>query len=1024
MEARIRLAKLAGQLRGGERASALASGACLGLITGLTAGAHLTSCALLVAAAVARVNLPIWGLALTVGTLLGWAAAPLLYLTGWLILDWLGLRYALALLGESLPVALWDGNRYALIGGLAWGLGLGVIAARVVRRQARRRLKEIRRGPAEVLSLSEGRPTAIARGSAWFLTRLAWGSSRAPSPAALSRSWRVVAPSQVLGLLLVVAWAIVGYHWRAQALVRELFQDRLAQVAGSRWSFAEVEYAPLSGELVAQGVRVAWATDEGSRALVCDQLTARFEPGPAWLGRLALREVTLAGLHPLESGAAGPPTAVPVGRSTPAFGADERANSAASWELVLERWLATWVRDEAPWDQVQSLVRALERLAQHDLESADLETAHPLDWLACRRRRAELDWHRARLEIARLEISDLDPGWGWPASTRLELSGISSRPVVSGRPTPLLVLVPESRLALELELKLHELGQRHPLRIEATDVDLTDICQRAPAAERVRVARGRLHLSATGWADGERLDLAGEVRPRQLQLELAGDEPWEGRSASQWNQALAQLPTSGLPLALRGPWTAPELAFDAGSWRAGLAAAWVRIDAGRSPESAPAAGAVPSAEPETTGPVEIAATPDAAPDDREYVAATLDAFAASPAPTSQPVAVDATPPLASVPRRAAPPSGRPPVVAAVPAAEEPHPEFTADVPAPRGERRSTTVDVGDALSRVVTDESSSTPSSTAALEPGRLPAVLAAESAPPPAEPPRWPTVVAQPSPSANDPSGLEAFAGPTTPSPPQVAGLTSPSSSPASQWPAAPDELLTESPPPPAATPRAETLPPWLAPRVAVRAARAAGEKVPRVPGPIDLPRGASPPRAVPAWPGPIDTPTPEATVGPPVVALPEVATPVAPRPPRTSGPPSAVVQADPLAVPRNEPATEATEIPAEPEWSTTESWPEVPPLSGDPFGDAAAGASGDGSTEPPSQAPNGWLARLRRGLGERARSWRAGSGGETVEDPAPDSGDWPSADSDEWATAPPPPRSARPAPLAERRPNDGPRR
>lgn len=195
MQAFTRWATFAARFRGGERASALASGVLLGLVTGLTAGAHLTSCVLLLAATVARVNLPIWGLALATGTALGWAVAPLLYLTGWLILDWLGLRYALALLGESLPVALWDGNRYALVGGLAWGFGLGIVAARVVRRQARRRLQEIRRGPVEILVLPRGRAAVIAQRSAWLLTRLAWGPSRGPSPAAMSRSWRMLAPS-------------------------------------------------------------------------------------------------------------------------------------------------------------------------------------------------------------------------------------------------------------------------------------------------------------------------------------------------------------------------------------------------------------------------------------------------------------------------------------------------------------------------------------------------------------------------------------------------------------------------------------------------------------------------------------------------------------------------------------------------------------------------------------------------------------------------------------------------------------
>ncbi len=854
--------KAAASLRGGQRPSSLAWAALLGLSAGVVCGPNLSCALLLVAAVLMRVNLPVLLVAFGLGTLLGWAGTGLTYATGVVLLDTLGLRAPLAAGGTWLPLALLDLDRYVVTGGLVWGGALGWLLARWVRHLARRQIGQLRRGQAEGATASWDREQSPPQQRAQLLlARLAWGKALGPATLPLATRWLGFGQAVGLATIVLAAWAGQGVIERR--IVATVLCPELAQASRAQFTAESIRWNLLSGRLSAERIHVVWpaSAERGQQCgLHIEHLEASLVPGAALRGQIEVAEARLSGVHRWPATEAAPDATVEAGGTegetaaqagevaavAELEGSDEAAAlehtyPASPWVAGWARqWVSGWPAEQTRLLQVRQWIQAIEQLARHDLDSPGGADAQPA-WQGYRRARAALAWDQPRLKIGHLQIDSLAPEFGWGEKAVVHVRHLNSRPVVAAKPTHLVALDPERTWALEVQLNLHQLSGRHDLRIEVADLPIEMINQ-APALEhRMQVSRGKIRLAGSGWCDGQQLEVRLDLHLKEFRAQWHESAPLWGHPAAAWNQALADRESWYLRGALCGTWQSPQVALNAEQLSKDLCQQLVQsghAELADSVAAAPASGSEPTdapgspASPQELAAVEpgVAAQGPAGPD--EFVAATE--------PSGEPVEAPEPPrPLAKeqaghedqvpaprtvepAPRRRAP---RPAVAQVIPdqrlAEEESNDPEAASIAPAELSHSQTGGDLSEALSTVA---SSSEPAndSAASVEPrapGQLPPAVARAV---PSR--RGPETSVNPDESDSDAFDRLVEAS-TAEQPPPAAG--------AGDSVAGGDD--DQSPR------RAELMPPWLAPKVALRAAQAAGQEVPRVPGPIELERGSS---------------------------------------------------------------------------------------------------------------------------------------------------------------------------------------
>ncbi|GEM_PF-5547871 len=542
----------------------------LGSLAGFTTGWNLTLLVVLLLALLLRhhwkVFLQSWGAFYA----LSWLMTPWCYRTGQYLLEG-SLGRWLAPHADSLWLALWDLDRYTLLGGVFWGslvgLGAGYLAAALAR--------TLQSAAARVQQQAEQQPGKAGRLAWRVVCRVVFGSWQvSPAPASRPRwiSWAgaalllgVVVPGGVLGYLLLprLVWYTVS---------RALWMANGAEV-----NTQAVQLSLSRGYLQIEKLQVADPDHLQRDQFQVQHIVAVVRPGPLLRGRLVADRVVFDGLQvdvPRQFPAQAwngrlPqmdfPQLVPslLSQQEEARAEDsksagpEKSLSVDAWEEYLQqgqKWKQRLVR-------IRRWIETLERIAgAEETAQDDSPNAVPRSWTAMRQARCRFGRPCPRVWIGQLVIRRLPRQWGFGSQAAVQVVNITSRPRLSGKPTRLELLAPECGLELLADFNFHRDDLSHAVALQWQPPQPQKLV-RLPEQLPLRATPGRVLVQGQGWFSRESIQLPLRVRARELSWQTSAEELW-GVDAQVWKQALLDIDSVELRCRLQGSWSRPQLQVD------------------------------------------------------------------------------------------------------------------------------------------------------------------------------------------------------------------------------------------------------------------------------------------------------------------------------------------------------------------------------------------------------------------------------------------------------------------------------
>ncbi|HEX5445479.1 MAG TPA: hypothetical protein VFW87_16755, partial [Pirellulales bacterium] len=365
-------------LRGGHRPRDAAMAVVLGLLVGVTCGWNL-SCGLLLVMAVC-LNLPTRLLlaASLAGGAFAWLAGDMTRSVGAAVLDQGGLGHAVSALGDGPVIALLGWDNYALVGGAAIALALGLPSA----------------------GLAAG---AVARRNRT--------SDLVVSP------W--LRPGGVPVALVTAAAVMAAPWWLGPRLARDELLRQFSQYNAAEVSAADMQLSLWNGKFAVRDLRIADPAHLDRDRLRIGRAVGQFSPGQLIRGRLHIEKVSLEHVRAdvarreLARGGDDPPE---VAEAMPLDLAQFRDEGQIELDAFLQDWPA--VRRNLAW--LEWLVSGVERLAD-----ADTDDASDSGRLAAR---SALGVRQPRIVIHRLTAADLASSWRLGRKSLIELIELTSDP--------------------------------------------------------------------------------------------------------------------------------------------------------------------------------------------------------------------------------------------------------------------------------------------------------------------------------------------------------------------------------------------------------------------------------------------------------------------------------------------------------------------------------------------------------------------------------------------------------------------
>jgi hypothetical protein len=481
----------------------------LGAVAGFVTGWNLSLAAALLAFAVLNVRTKAFACAWAAGAAVSLLASELTSGLGRLLLDETPLGRALGALGDSAWIAMFDLDRYGLLGGACLGLLLSLPAAKL----------------AAVLARRSAAGEAPKSREAWI------------------RPW-----GYLTGLAGLIVFAAAPW-WLGPKLVEREMLRQLSEANGAAAEAAAVRLSLWTGELEIDDLQLVDPHRSDRDRLRIGRVSARLLPGALVRGRLETDKLLLSQIRTdvaRRQAAESAERPMHARRSHYPVNA-EGAGSAAAPELELEGYLRNWpeFRDRLAW--LGRLVAGIEQLAACD---------EP------RGARSDLGRPQARVQVAQLRADDLAYAWGLGRNAVLEISRLSSNPALANSVAKLEITAPEFSTEISAELNLQQPGGRHAVRCATYDLQLADLTEPNPTDQTFAISEGKIDLQGEGWLSRERLELKLHVEARPLDVRVASHARLAGLEAETWDQGLHRLGGLHAEAKLAGPWTAPVLSLD------------------------------------------------------------------------------------------------------------------------------------------------------------------------------------------------------------------------------------------------------------------------------------------------------------------------------------------------------------------------------------------------------------------------------------------------------------------------------
>ena len=508
--------RLSAMLHGGTDRRARRLAVMLGLLAGCSVGGNATLAVVLLLTALLNVSTQLW-LATLVATATGaWLLEPLTERLGYIILDLTPLGRFLGGFDDNLWLALFDFDRYDLVGGLAVVAVLGGPIATLVARFAPR-------------PIAETPSVGLLRPAAWLAVPLT--------------------------LLLAMALPYyVGSQWLAQRLLGTLSQFHGAPVTAARASLRLD-----TGELEFDRVHVAAASEVACNVLRIEKVRALVRPAALVRGRLEIELLWLSGIDRdvlrLDASA------------LPKLNADMSQAGEIPVRLAAESEYGVALHDCVRGMRTLGLrlpalgetLAVLEQLGQ--LETA--ASRQPISSLLVsnKYRRSPLGRERPLVRIGHATIEGLAETWNLGPGAVVELAELSSdaRP---GQGSTLSITLPQQAAELHAQLWLGDCSPRHEVELRIGEMPAMDLIEPASEDMRLAVARGKVQVSGRGWMTREQFAVELRVKAHELSARVLGDRPLAGLAPKLWNDGLALLPNVEADLDLEGSWYEPCLWLD------------------------------------------------------------------------------------------------------------------------------------------------------------------------------------------------------------------------------------------------------------------------------------------------------------------------------------------------------------------------------------------------------------------------------------------------------------------------------
>ncbi|HXT57826.1 MAG TPA: hypothetical protein VN699_04285, partial [Pirellulales bacterium] len=395
--------------RPGPRSLALAI--ILGTLAGFVTGWNLSLAAVLLAFVVLNVRRKAFACAWAAGLAASWLGSRWISGLGRVLLDETALGGAIGALGDGAWIAMFDWDRYDLVGGACLALLLSIPAAKFAALLARR-------------SAADAAPH---RGETWI------------------RPW-----GYLTGLVGLVVFAAAPW-WLGPKLVEREMLRQLSAANGAAVEAAAVRLSLWTGELEIDDLQLVDPHRFDRDRLRIGRVSACLEPGELVRGRLKTDKLLLsqigADVARRQAEDRTQPVAGRRARRTDfpsvagQLGGPEVCPTSA--ELELDGYLRNWpeFRDRLAW--LGRLVAGIEQLAACDGPRgarSDLGSPHP------------------RVHVAQVRADDLAYAWGLGRNAMLEISQLSSNPALTQGIAKLEITAPEFSTEISAELDLQQPG--------------------------------------------------------------------------------------------------------------------------------------------------------------------------------------------------------------------------------------------------------------------------------------------------------------------------------------------------------------------------------------------------------------------------------------------------------------------------------------------------------------------------------------------------------------------------------------
>ena len=543
----------------------------LGVLAGFVTGFNLSLALVLLLAVVLAAPIRVFAKTWAFSVALAWLLTPASYRLGVQLLEHSSLGHWLRPHAHSVWVALFDLDRYALVGGAFLGALLGILVAGVATLVTRilqaRYLRLVDRFVAH-----EDRLFRIAiRLACWLI----FGSIGRPQPVrARPRTLRPI--GVVAALVLILPCAIVTWyyapHWTRSSLMNGLSVANQAEVEA-----ADVELSLTDGLLVIEDLHIPNAADLDRDRMVLGRVLAEVKPGPLLRGQVLIERLLIDGI---ETNVARAEPARPCKLQFPAFDfsrgprdgeGDGPSGGRPAFDIRLEDYVENWEHTRKRIEQFHELLQEIERLAGRGTTGADEDAgadAEPAGfevpdsyremWAA----RCTFGEPRPGVLVQSLRLKNPTAKWGLGEEAVLDVSNLSSNAPLTGQPTELKFAAPELGVALAATLNYHQPGTQHRLRMDAQQIALDELIRPDKLGNRWSLAGGRLDITAAGHFHAGKLDLPVTITASDLMLLVQGDDKIAGLSPDLWNQGLQKLQRFEFDAVVRGSILRPKLHVD------------------------------------------------------------------------------------------------------------------------------------------------------------------------------------------------------------------------------------------------------------------------------------------------------------------------------------------------------------------------------------------------------------------------------------------------------------------------------